>query len=47
VRNDDTDGPQDYGYPDWTKCLARPTPALDLPAASLPTRAYRWLKSWF
>lgn len=47
VRNDDTDGPQDYEYPDWTKCEAPHTPALDVPAASLPTRAYRWLKSRF
>jgi len=46
VRNDDTDGPQDYGYPDWTKCDADRTPALDLPAPSLPTRAYQWLRSW-
>ena len=46
VRNDDTDGPKDYAYPDWTKCPAPKTPALDLPAASLPTRAYRWLRSW-
>lgn len=47
VRNDDTDGPQDYEYPDWTKCVAPPTPALDVPAASLPTRAYRWLTGRF
>jgi len=47
VRNDDTDGPQDYEYPDWTKCEAPHTPSLDVPAASLPTRAYRWLKSRF
>jgi hypothetical protein len=47
VRNDDTDGEPGYGYPDWTKCAADPTPALDLPAPGLPTRAYRWLTSRF
>ena len=46
VRNDDTDGEPGYGYPDWTQCVAAETPALDLPAPSLPTRAYRWLRSW-
>ena len=47
VRNVDTDGEPGYGYPDWTKCAADPTPALDLPAPSMPTRAYRWLKGRF
>ena len=47
VRNDDTDGEPGYGYPDWTKCAADPMPAHYLPAPSLPTRAYRWLKRRF
>ena len=47
VRNDDTDGEPGYAYPDWAKCSSDKTPALDLPAPGLPTRAYRWLKSRF